>query len=138
MQKRCILNPQVVVSYFISTSWGLYTIISEGKFTQPVDSSSLNRLSNSVNIASDMRIAVNDGYILKVKQQGVEVSGGNDPYDTEAYMKAQKMAGSLSTLLRNACGNMHTVAYSQEEYARWTEGVSDVMGYLGIDYSFYR
>lgn len=35
MQKRCILNPQVVVSYFISTSWGLYTIISEGKFTQP-------------------------------------------------------------------------------------------------------
>ena len=26
----------------------------------------------------------------------------------------------------------------QEEYARWTEGVSDVMGYLGIDYSFYR
>ena len=61
-----------------------------------VDSSSLNRLSNSVNIASDMRIAVNDGYILKVKQQGVEVSGGNDPYDTEAYMKAQKMAGSLS------------------------------------------
>ena len=51
-----------------------------------VDSSSLNRLSNSVNIASDMRIAVNDGYILKVKQQGVEVSGGNDPYDTEAYI----------------------------------------------------
>ena len=50
------------------------------------DSSSLNRLSNSVNIASDMRIAVNNGYILEVKQQGVEVSGGNDPYDTEAYM----------------------------------------------------
>ena len=30
---------------------------------------------------------------------------------------------------------MHTVAYSQEEYARWNEGVSDVMGYLGIDTS---
>ena len=103
-----------------------------------VDSSSLNRLSNSVNIASDMRIAVNDGYILMVKKQVVEVSGGNDPYDTDAYMKVQKMAGWLSTVLRNACGNMHTVAYSQEEYARWTEGVSDVMGYLGIDYSFYR
>ena len=80
-----------------------------------VDSSSLNRLSNSVNIASDIRLSCEDGYILKVKQQGVEVSGGNDPYDTEAYMKAQKMAGSLSTLLRNAFGNMHTVAYSQEE-----------------------
>ena len=98
------------------------------------DSSSLNRLSNSVNIASDMRIAVNNGYILEVKQQGVGGSGGNYLFD----MKAQKLAGSLSTLLRNACGNMHTVAYSQEEYARWTEGVSDVMGYLGIDYSFYR
>lgn len=50
-------------------------------------------------------------------------------------MKAQKMADSLATLLRNACGNMNTVAYSQEEYVRWNEGVSDVMGYLGIDTS---
>ena len=82
--------------------------------------------------ASGRRIAVNDGYILTVKPQGVEVSGGDAPYDTQAYMKAQKMADSLATLLRNACGNMHTVAYSKEEYARWDEGVSDVMGYLGI------
>ena len=36
------LNPQVVVSYFISTSWRLYTIISEGKFTQPSTSFSIN------------------------------------------------------------------------------------------------
>jgi len=99
------------------------------------DRYSLNRQSNSINISSGMRIAVNDGHILTVKPQGVEVSGGNNPYDTEAYQKAQKMADSLSTLLRNACGNMHTVAYSQEEYAKWTEGVSDVMGYLGIDTS---
>lgn len=99
------------------------------------DRYSLNRQSNSINIASGMRIAVNDGYTLTVKPQGVEVSGGDNPYDTEAYMKAQRMADSLATMLRNACGNMHTVAYSQEEYARWTEGVSDVMGYLGIDTS---
>ncbi len=97
--------------------------------------SSLNRQRNSVDIASGRRIAVNDGYILTVKPQGVEVSGGDDPYDTQAYMQAQKMADSLATLLRNACGNMHMVAYSQEEYARWNEGVSDVMGYLGIDTS---
>ena len=97
--------------------------------------SSLNRQGNSVDIASGRRIAVNDGYILTVKPQGVEVSGGDEPYDTQAYMKAQMMADSLATLLRNACGNMHTVAYSQEEYARWNEGVSDVMGYLGIDTS---
>lgn len=97
--------------------------------------SSLDRQGNAVDIASGRRIAVNDGYILTVKPQGVEVSGGDDPYDTQAYMKAQKMADSLATLLRNACGNMHTAAYSQEEYARWNEGVSDVMGYLGIDTS---
>ena len=97
--------------------------------------SSLNRQSNSINIASGMRIAVNGGHILTVKPQGVEVSGGDNPYDTESYLKAQRMADSLATLLHNACGVMNTVAYSQEEYARWTEGVSDVMGYLGIDTS---
>lgn len=99
------------------------------------EKSSLNRQSNTINIASGMRIAVNDGHVLTVKPQGVEVSGGNDPYDTESYLKAQRMADSLATLLHNACGVMKTVAYSQEEYARWTEGVSDVMGYLGIDTS---
>ena len=67
--------------------------------------SSLNRQGNSVDIASGSRIAVNDGYILTVKPQGVEVSGGDNPYDTQAYLKAQKMADSLATLLRNACGN---------------------------------
>lgn len=97
------------------------------------EKSSLNRQSNTINIASGMRIAVNDGHVLTVKPQGVEVSGGNDPYDTESYLKAQRMADSLATLLHNACGVMKTVAYSQEEYARWTEGVSDVMGYFGID-----
>lgn len=99
------------------------------------EKSSLNRQSNTINIASGMRIAVNDGHVLTVKPQGVEVSGGNNPYDTESYLKAQRMADSLATLLHNACGVMKTVAYSQEEYARWTEGVSDVMGYLGIDTS---
>lgn len=97
--------------------------------------SSLNRQGNSIDIASGRHIAVNDGYILTVKPEGVEVSGGDDSYDTQAYIKAQNMADSLATLLRNACGNMNTVAYSQEEYARWNEGVSDVMGYLGIDTS---
>ena len=97
--------------------------------------SSLNRQSNSINIASGMRIAVNGGHILTVKPQGVEVSGGDNPYDTESYLKAQRMADSLATLLHNACGVMNTVAYSREEYARWTEGVFDVMGYLGIDTS---
>lgn len=77
------------------------------------EKSSLNRQSNTINIASGMRIAVNDGHVLTVKPQGVEVSGGNNPYDTESYLKAQRMADSLATLLHNACGVMKTVAYSQ-------------------------
>uniref|UniRef100_N2AC38 Uncharacterized protein n=1 Tax=Eubacterium plexicaudatum ASF492 TaxID=1235802 RepID=N2AC38_9FIRM len=51
--------------------------------------SSLNRQGNSVDIASGRRIAVNDGYILTVKPQGVEVSGGDDPYDTFAKTDCQ-------------------------------------------------
>ncbi len=30
---------------------------------------------------------------------------------------------------------MATVAHSKEEYARYTEGITDVMSYLGIDTS---
>ena len=55
--------------------------------------SSLNRQGNSVDIASGSRIAVNDGYILTVKPQGVEVSGGNDDIfgdDLESNIAAVK------------------------------------------------
>ena len=55
--------------------------------------SSLNRQRNSVDIASGSRIAVNDGYILTVKPQGVEVSGGNDDIfgdDLESNIAAVK------------------------------------------------
>lgn len=100
------------------------------------EKSSLNRQSNTINIASGMRIAVNDGHVLTVKQQGVEVSGGNNPYDTESYLKAHRMADSLATLLHNACGVMKTVAYSQEEYARWTEGFSSTLSQLAMEQDF--
>ena len=55
--------------------------------------SSLNRQRNSVDIASGSRIAVNDGYILTAKLQGVEVSGGNDDIfvdDLESNIAAVK------------------------------------------------
>ena len=48
------------------------------------DNLSLDRLGNSIDIVSGRRFAVNDGYILTVKPQGVEVSGGDNPYDTQA------------------------------------------------------
>ena len=45
------------------------------------------------------------------------------------------MADALASILRNAGGTMTTVAHSKEEYARYTEGITDVMSYLGIDTS---
>lgn len=98
------------------------------------DATSVNRQVNSVTIAEGARIAVNDGYYLVVKSGGVECLGENaNPYDMEAYEKAQALAGAFSTLLRNAGGTLHTVAYGQEAYQKWTEQVSAVMQYLDID-----
>lgn len=69
------------------------------------DATSVNRQVNSVTIAEGARIAVNDGYYLVVKSGGVECLGENaNPYDMEAYEKAQALAGAFSTLLRNAGG----------------------------------
>ncbi len=99
------------------------------------DCSLLDRKKNSIDIASGLRISVNGGHVLTVKPQGVEVSGGDNPYDTESYVKTQRMAGALGTMLRNACGTMNTVAHSKEEYDRYTQGITDVMSYLGIDTS---
>lgn len=73
--------------------------------------------------------------MLTVTAHGVEVSGGDNPYDTQLYVKAQRMADALASMLRNAGGTMTTVAHSKEEYARYTEGITDVMSYLGIDTS---
>jgi len=98
-------------------------------------SSSLSRQNNSVNIAEGQRIRVNGGHVLTITAHGVEVSGGDNPYDTQSYVKAQRMADALASMLRNAGGTMTTVAHSKEEYARYTEGITDVMYYLGIDIS---
>ena len=55
--------------------------------------------------------------------------------DTESYVKAQRMADALASMLRNAGGTMTAVAHSKEEYARYIEGITDVMSCLGIDTS---
>ena len=96
-----------------------------------------NRTSNSIYLAAGTRIRVSSGHILTVKPQGVEVSftDGHNPYDQKACEEAQGMADALSTLLRNAGGTMNTVAHSKEGYQRFTQDVSKVLGYLGIDTS---
>lgn len=95
----------------------------------------VNRMTNSVTIAAGTRITVNDGYVLTVTERGVECHHGEnyDPYDTEAYVEAQALAGALGTLLRNAGGTQKTTAFSEEDYQTWTENVSSVLSYMGID-----
>ena len=101
------------------------------------ESTSINKAANSIYLAAGARIRVNDGYVLTVKPQGVEVHGedGYNPYDQEAYLKAQQMADSLSSLLRNAGGTMKRLAQTPETYQWVTEGIANVLGYLGIDTS---
>jgi hypothetical protein len=85
-------------------------------------------------LAEGTSITVNGGYVLTVKKQGVEVSGGNF-YNQVARQEAEDMAGALSTLLRNAGGTMNTIAHSSSEYETMTENISKVMSYFGIDTS---
>lgn len=94
----------------------------------------VNKLNNSVNLARGARITVDGGFILTVGEYNVEISGG-DLYNQEARERAGEMAGALTKLLRNAGGTASTVAFSSSEYQKWTEDVSRVMRYFGIDTS---
>ena len=100
-------------------------------------STSIDKAANSIYLAAGTQIYVNGGHILTVKPQGVEVSFTEDhnPYDQKACDEAQGMADALSTLLRNAGGTMNTVAHSKEGYQQFTQNVTKVLGYLGIDTS---
>ena len=139
MPTQLFYTTQIPVSlWFLAKSKkqkGKTLFIDARKLGKLAKSSSLSRQNNSVNIAEGQRIRVNGGHVLTVTAHGVEVSGGDNPYDTESYVKAQRMADALASMLRNAGGTMTTVAHSKEEYARYTEGITDVMSYLGIDTS---
>lgn len=97
----------------------------------------INRAANTLTIAAGTQISVNDGYFLLVTERGVECHHGNnyDPYDIEAYKRAEGLAGSLTVLLRNAGGTQQITAFSLEEYQKWTGEVSTVLSYMGIDSS---
>ncbi len=98
-------------------------------------STSINRAANAIYLAAGTQIRINDGYVLTVKPQGVEVSHteGYNPYDQKAYLKAQQMASSLDALLRNAGGTRDRIANTGEKQQWVTQGITDVLSYLGID-----
>lgn len=92
----------------------------------------VNSRCNSINLAEGANVTVKGGFVLTVGSKGVEVSGG-DINNQKARQEAIDMAGALSTLLRNASGTMNNVAFSSAAKTTWTENVSKVLNYFGID-----
>lgn len=101
------------------------------------ESTSINRTANSVNLAVGTQIHINDGYVLTVKTHGVELSHTEDynPYDQKAYLKAAQMNSSLSSILRNAGGTRTRLYHKEADCQYTTEGITNVLSYLGIDTS---
>ncbi len=95
---------------------------------------SVNTLNNSINLAQGAKITVDGGFVLTIREYNVEISGG-DLYNEEAHERAGEMASALTKLLRNAGGTASMIAFSSSEYQKWTENVSRVMRYFGIDAS---
>jgi hypothetical protein len=103
----------------------------QGKPIKLAKSTTFNKYANTINLADGTLINVTAGYVLTVRTQGVEIYGGN-PNNPKAS-EAQNMAVALSALLRIADGTMHTATYSASEYQKWTDNVSKVMRFLGVD-----
>ncbi|MBR1391178.1 MAG: hypothetical protein IJ567_07030 [Lachnospiraceae bacterium] len=99
------------------------------------ESTSVNKVANSVNLAIGAKIRINDGYVLTVKTHGVELSHTEDynPYDQKAYLKAEQMSGSLASLLRNAGGTRTRLYHTEEAGQGVMQGITNVLSYLGID-----
>ena len=101
------------------------------------ESTSINKAANSVNLAVGTQIRINDGYVLTVQMHGVELSHTEDydPYDQEAYLKATQMTSSLASILRNAGGTRTRLYHTAEDCPWVTQGITNVLSYLGIDTS---
>ena len=98
------------------------------------EKTNVDKLSNSIDIAEGAKVTVEGGFVLTVGKEIVGISGG-DLYNRKASEKAAEMASALIMLLRNAGGTANIVAFSTPEYQKWTENVSRVMSYFGIDVS---
>lgn len=99
------------------------------------DETTVNRRSNSINLALGASIKVAGGFTLTIREKGVEVSGVTNLDNQKEAQEAHDMAGALATLLRNAGGTMNEVGFSSAAETTWTENVSKVLDYFGIDTS---
>lgn len=105
-----------------------------GKPLNLAEKTNVDKLRNSIDIAKGTKVTVEGGFVLTVGEEIVDISGG-DLYNRKASEKAAEMASALIMLLRNAGGTANIVAFSTPEYQKWTENVSRVMSYFGLDVS---
>lgn len=105
-----------------------------GKPLNLAEKTNVDKLRNSIDIAEGAKVTVEGGFVLTVGKEIVDISEGN-LYDRKSSEKAAEMASALTMLLRNAGGTANIVAFSTPEYQKWTENVSRVMSYFGIDVS---
>lgn len=105
-----------------------------GKPLNLAEKTNVDKLNNSIDIAKGAKVTVEGGFVLTVGEESVDISGG-DLYNRKASGKAAEMASALIMLLRNAGGTANIVAFSTPEYQKWTENVSGVMSYFGLDVS---
>ena len=96
---------------------------------------SVNTGANSVNIALGASWKLPGGFTMTVKSNGVEVTGQTKWGNLKEAQEAQDMGGALATLLRNAGGTWNDVGFTTKERTGWTENVTKVLSYLGIDTS---
>ena len=135
--KNAIIKDEKAYSESMSQNL-LEPIEDETLWEKPIKfslNSYVDRKNNAIGIVKGQHITVNDGYVLKVKPHGVEVWREDGQYYGEAYDKARRIADSLDSLLRNACGNLKNVTHSTEEYEKYAKGLKEAMSYLGIDTS---
>lgn len=105
-----------------------------GKPLNLAEKTNVDKLNNSIDIAKGAKVTVEGGFVLTVGEESVDISGG-DLYNRKASEKAAEMASALIMLLRNAGGTANIVAFNTPEYQKWTENVSGVMSYFGLDIS---
>lgn len=95
----------------------------------------VQKRTNTISIALGTSITVAGGFTLVVGEKHVEVLGRTELDNQKESQEASDMAGALATLLRNAGGTLKEVGYDTPSKTKWTENVTKILQYFGIDTS---
>lgn len=116
-------------------------VIRRKSWTAPVGlavRTSVNIAGNAVNLAQGTKIIIQNGCLLTITENGVEVSDGDERLNHEwlsqgACQEAKVMAAALSILLWGSGEEQSSEDGSLPEYAGWAESITKVLMCFGID-----